>query len=79
MTTTTKTLLEAYNIVAKFKIPQLSTFTIAAEDEEAARTLFKELTSEFENVEIVQIYNIKDVPSINEAFGYQQTPNKELN
>lgn len=57
-----------YNISTTFDIPMEGVVTIAAENEDQAKKIMLEMFKARKNVEVVDIYDIKDAPGIEEIM-----------
>lgn len=75
--------LNAYNFVVKVTVPEQRIVTIASKTEQEAQEILKSLFADAISLEIVQSYNVKDVPDLfTLMFGPQeddQPTKKELN
>ncbi len=56
--------LNAYNFVVKVTVPEQRIVTIASKTEQEAKEILEKLFADAKCLEIVQSYNVKDVPDL---------------
>lgn len=57
---------EIYNLAVTFDVPMEGVVTIAANDENDAKEVLTKMFKHRKNVEIIDCYNVKDAPGIEE-------------